>query len=65
MTPKECVFGLAAARIDFDRIEFERIDFGQKWVWCELIYVLIHLYKSNYFKLMLFGYFKLKLILDV
>jgi len=30
MTPKECVFGLAAARIDFDGIEFERIDFGQK-----------------------------------
>ena len=22
------VFGMAAARIDFDRIEFERIDFG-------------------------------------
>jgi len=24
----KCVFGMTAARIDFDRIEFERIDFN-------------------------------------
>jgi hypothetical protein len=45
-----CVFGLAAERIDFGRIEFDRIDFGWKWV------------EQNWF---LFGYVIVKVILNI
>jgi len=44
-----CVFGMTAARINFDRI-----DFNKKSVECELICVWIHLFKSDSYELMLF-----------